>query len=77
MLVAITTTGIGILAASTAGLVTAIGGVVIGLRNHTTIIEVRQLANGQNVALKKRTAQLEQALQNAGIPIPPDPSVSS
>lgn len=64
---------------ATATLVTAIGGVILGLRKVNQIEakteHVKELVNSNHKAMLRREQVLISALQQAGVAIPPDASL--
>lgn len=64
---------------ATAGLVTAIGGVILLLRKVKQLDQktehVRELVNSNHQAMLRREGVLISALQQAGVAIPPDESL--
>lgn len=77
MITAIVSTGeIAVLVTAGSALVAAIGGVYIGMKNKGIVVEIKQLANGANDALRRRCAQLEDYIHSKGDVPPKDPYIA-
>ena len=75
-MIAITISGIDGLLIAIATFIAAVGGIIVGLKNHSVNVEIKQLANGTADALRRRCAQLEDFIHSKGEVPPTDPFIA-